>query len=101
MKQKTPDKKEKKLLTFEEIYRFLKARQKFINGFESGIFSIKEQAQGKGYPFDLARVAKVSDRKQLKILIPKQMLQKLPIVLAQLKTGKTSENSLNEIRQTT
>ena len=27
------------------------------------------------------------------------MLQKLPIVLAQVKAGKTSENTLNEIRQ--
>ena len=29
----------------------------------------------------------------------KQMLQKLPIVLAQLRAGNTSENVLNEIRQ--
>ena len=35
----------------------------------------------------------------LKILIPKQMLQRLPIALAQLKAGDNSENSLNEIRQ--
>ena len=27
------------------------------------------------------------------------MLQRLPIVLAQVKAGKTSENLLNEIRQ--
>ena len=37
---------------------------------------------------------------QLKILTPKQMLQILPRVLAaQIKTGSTSENLLNEIRQ--
>ena len=35
----------------------------------------------------------------LRILTPKQMLQRLPIVLAQVKAGKTSENLLNEIRQ--
>ena len=34
----------------------------------------------------------------LKILIPKQMLQRLPIVLAQ-KADNTSENLLNETRQ--
>ena len=34
----------------------------------------------------------------LKILTSKQMLQKLPIVLAQVKAGNTSENLLNEIR---
>ena len=35
----------------------------------------------------------------LKILTPKQMLQRLPIALAQVKPGNTSENLLNEIRQ--
>ena len=35
----------------------------------------------------------------LKILTPKQMLQRLPIALAQVKAGNNSENSLNEIRQ--
>ena len=35
----------------------------------------------------------------MKILTPKQMLQKLPIPLRQAKAGNTSENSLNEIRQ--
>ena len=35
----------------------------------------------------------------LKILTPKQMLQKLPIAFRQAKAGDTSENSLNEIRQ--
>ena len=34
-----------------------------------------------------------------KILTPKQMLQRLPIALAQVKAGHTSENLLNEIRQ--
>ena len=35
-----------------------------------------------------------------KILSPKQMLQRLPITLAQVKTGYRCENLLNEIRQT-
>ena len=35
----------------------------------------------------------------LKILTPKQMLQRLPIALAQIKAGNNSENLLNEIRQ--
>ena len=39
--------------------------------------------------------------KGLKILTSKQMLQILPITLAQLKTGNTSQNLLNEIRQIT
>ena len=37
--------------------------------------------------------------KELKILTPKQMLQRLPIALAQVKAGNNSENLLNEIRQ--
>ena len=35
----------------------------------------------------------------LKVLTPKQMLQRLPIALAEAKAGNTSENLLNEIRQ--
>ena len=53
-----------------------------VNAFRSGIFPIKS-TQGKG----------------LKILTPKQMLQRLPIALAEVKAGNTSENLLNEIRQ--
>ena len=37
--------------------------------------------------------------KGLKILIPKQMLQRLPIALAQVKAGNNSENLLNKIRE--
>ena len=35
----------------------------------------------------------------LKILPHKKMLPKLPLVLAQVKPGSTSENLLNEIRE--
>ena len=44
----------------------------------------------------------IYDSKQgtrLKILTPKQMLQRLPIALAQIKSGNNSESLLNEIRQ--
>ena len=37
--------------------------------------------------------------KGLEILTPKQMLQRLPIALAQVKAGNDSESLLNEIRQ--
>ena len=37
--------------------------------------------------------------KGLKILTPKQMLQRLPIALAQVKAGNDSEILLNEIGQ--
>ena len=38
--------------------------------------------------------------KGLKILTPKQMIQRLPIALVQVKAGNNSESLLNEIRQT-
>ena len=37
--------------------------------------------------------------KRFKILTPKKILYRLPITLAQVKAGNTSENLLNEIRQ--
>ena len=36
---------------------------------------------------------------ELKILPPEQLLQRLPIALAQVKAGNNSENLLHEIRQ--
>ena len=41
----------------------------------------------------------VKQKTELKILTPKQMLQRLPIALAQIKAGNNSESLLNEIRQ--
>ena len=44
----------------------------------------------------------IYDSKQgtgLKVLTPKQMLQRLPIDLAQIKAGNNSESLLNEITQ--
>ena len=40
-----------------------------------------------------------TEEKGLKILTPKQILQRLPIALAQVKAGNNSKNLLNEIRQ--
>ena len=37
--------------------------------------------------------------KGLKILTPKQMIQRIPIVSTKVKAGNTSENLLNEIRK--
>ena len=42
---------------------------------------------------------KVSDHSNLKTLSPKQLLQRLPIALAQVKSDNKSENLLNEIRK--
>ena len=42
---------------------------------------------------------KETQGEELKILTPKQMLQRLLIALAQVKAGNTSKNLLNEICQ--
>ena len=41
---------------------------------------------------------KVSDNSNLKIISPKQMLQRLSKALAQVKAGNISENVLNKVR---
>ena len=42
---------------------------------------------------------KTNHGERLKVLTPKQMLQRLSIALAQVKAGNNSENLSNEIRQ--
>ena len=87
---KTKEGKDKKSNTFASVSALYEGRELTLNAFRSGLFPIKEK-QGKRRPSDLAM--------QLKILTPKQILQRLPIALAQVKAGNTSENLLNEIRQ--
>ena len=67
----------------------MEAREILLDGFESRIFSIKS----KGADF------LNSNHSKLKILTPKQMLQRLAIALTQIKAGNNSESLLNEIRQ--
>ena len=63
---------------------------------KSGILP-KTATKGKGRSSDLARVVKVFDRTQLKIVTPKQILQRFTIALAQVKAGNTFKNLLNEV----
>ena len=73
------------------IETFYNSREEVINFFRDYIGMLsdanydarKNDTKGKG----------------LKILTLKQMIQRLPIVLAQLKAGNNSESLLNEIRQ--
>ena len=71
--------------------KFYNSREKVINFF-SNYIGILSNAN-----YD----AKQNETKGtgLKILTPKQMLQRLPIALAQVKSGNNSESLLNEIRQ--
>ena len=52
------------------------------------------------YAKDMSRnIYKSKQGTGLKILTPKQMLQRLPIALAQIKGANISQSLLNEIRQ--
>ena len=62
----------------------------FIAGYGSMILEAKRKATEE---------LKEQEGTRLKILTPKQMLQRLPIALAQVKAGNNSENLLNGIRQ--
>ena len=73
-KPKTKEGKAKKQNAFDSVNALYEGRELTLNALRSGI-------------------------KGLKILTSRKMLQRLPIALAQVKAGNTSENLLNEIRQ--
>ena len=85
--KKTIEQKE----TINNLEKFYLSREEVINFFRDYIEMLSDanydskqnETKGKG----------------LKILTPKQMLQRLPIALAQVKAGNNSESLLNEIRQ--
>ena len=72
------------LYIIEMLYNARNEAIKFYDDYSSMMSEAKYRAtKGKG----------------LKILTPKQMLQRLPIALAQVKAGNNSESLLNEIKQ--
>ena len=88
-KTKSQEKKQEKEIVLENLYNFFEGREKILDAFESKIFFIKSKGAGILNP----------NHSNLKILTHKQMLQRLPIALAQVKAGNNSESLLNEIRQ--
>ena len=83
------EKKQEKEIALENFYNFLEGREKILDAFESKIFLTNSEGA-----CILNR-----DHSKLKVLMPKQMLQRLPIALAKVKAGNNSESLLNEIRQ--
>ena len=87
MGDKTPEQKkvvdnlEKFYHSKEEVFNFFRDYTKMI--IDVGYNAKQAETKGAG----------------LKILTPKQLLQGLPIALAQVKAGNNSEILLNEIRQ--
>ena len=82
-------KKTRKNINIKNLYNFWEGKEKVLNAFESKIFLTKSKGVGILNP----------DHSKLKVLTPKQMLQRLPVALAQVKAGNNSESLFNEIRQ--
>ena len=80
---------QEKKIVLENLYKLFEGREIVIDGFESKMFLIKSSGSG----------ILNTNCSKLKILGSKQMLQRLPIALAQIKAGNNSENLLNEIKQ--
>ena len=89
MKPRSQEKKQEKETFLQNLSNFFERREKILDAFESKIFLTKSRGAG----------ILNSDHSKLKILSSKQMLQRLPIALAQVKAGNNSESLLNEIRQ--
>ena len=85
------------------LYNTRQVALKFFNDFYLIHSGTKYKPfHGKERPGMLQCATKISSHSspsRLKILTSMQMLTRLPIALAQVKTGNTSENLLNEIRQ--
>ena len=88
-KPKSPEKKQEKEIILKKLLSFFEGRERVLDAFESKIFSKKSKCAGILNP----------GRSKLKILKNRQMLQRFPIALAQVKTGINSESLINEIRQ--
>ena len=87
----TDQKSDKQLHTIKNVKNLYESSQKSIDLFNS-YSKIRSEANYKSKQNE-------TKGKGLKILTPKQMLQRLPIALAQVKAGNNSENLLNEIRK--
>ena len=82
-------KKQIKEVTLNTLNNCYDAREMVLNGFKSKMLLTKSTGTGI---FN-------TDNSKLKVLTRKQMLQRLPIALAQVKAGTNLENLLIEIRQ--
>ena len=89
MRPKSYKKRQEKEIVSDSLYKLYNGREMVLNGFKRKIFLIKSKGSG---------ILNI-DNSKLKIVTPKEMIQRLPIALAQVKAGNKSESLLNEIRQ--
>ena len=85
--KKRSKKQKSTLYNIDILYKARNEAIKFFNDYILMVSEAKNKAKSK------------TSGKGLKILTPKQLLQRLLIALAQVKAGNNSENLLNEIRQ--
>ena len=89
MKPRSHEKNKKKKIVLENLYNFCEGREKILDTFESKIFLTKSKGACILNP----------DHSKLKILTPKQMLQRLSMALAQVKADNNADSFLNEVKQ--
>ena len=87
MKPQNSEKKQKKKDILKNLYALFDGREKVLDSFKSGIFPIKIKGTG----------ISDFDHSNLKILTPKQMLQRLSIALTKVKASKGYKNLLKEV----
>ena len=85
--------------------------EKIVKNINESLMNLRDSINSKETPQNenLKKMVNIAERiidfhkqqkgKGIKILTPKEMLQRLPIALAQVKAGNTSECLLNEISQ--
>ena len=92
-----------------------KKNSKLVNIFNSGLEDLEKEIKEMSKeeietekPYNIVKVVKMildfnkieqQEGQGIKILTPNQMLNRLPIALAQLQAGNTSNKLKNEIRQ--
>ena len=79
-----------KALRFKDVNKLLIGRKEILNGFESKMLQIKKITHGTARP-DMSYWSTFNLATRLEILTTKEILQKLPIPLPQVKAGNQSE----------
>ena len=82
---------------FDSVSALYKGRELTLNAFKKVIFPIK--ATKDEIRLDMLAPCLLSLATRLKVLSPKQILQRLPIAISLVKVSNTHENLLNEISQ--
>ena len=91
----------------KENTKLVKSFNKALKGLEEEIENMSEEEKESKKPDKIVEIVEgilkfnkqTQEGKGLKILTPSQMLSRLPISLAQLQAGNSSEKLKNEIRQ--